>query len=106
MLTLSLHWLVLALDTSIKAALLAALAALALRYLHLRDRIWTGVLFGMLLLPLLARTIPALRLPLPLNLDRLIALQLDEPLPIPTTQASPPSVASDPDPQEVRDILP
>src|SRR5262245_13684756 len=83
MFSLSLQWLVLALDTSIKAALLALLAAAALRAMKLGDsnvrhRVWTGVLLGMLLLPVLARMIPALRLPLPFKLDRLTAFQLDD----------------------------
>src|SRR5262245_59758460 len=83
MFSLSLQWLVLALDTSLKAALIALLAAAALRAMKLRDsnvrhRVWTGVLLGMLLLPVLARMIPALRLPLPFKLDRLTAFQLDD----------------------------
>src|SRR5262245_19586150 len=83
MFSLSLQWLVLALDTSLKAALIALLAAAALRAMKLRDsnvrhRVWTGVLLGMLLLPVLARMIPALRLPLPFRLDRLTAFQLDD----------------------------
>src|SRR5262245_3918123 len=82
MFSLSLQWLVLALDTSLKAALLALLAAAALRAMKLRDsnvhhRVWTGVLLGMLLLPFLARMIPALRLPVPFKLDQLTAFQFD-----------------------------
>src|SRR3954463_2423025 len=84
MFVLSLQWLVLALDTLLKAALLAVLAAAALKASGTRDsnvrhRVWTGVLIGMLALPLVARIVPALRLPLPVSLDRLAIVDADEP---------------------------
>jgi beta-lactamase regulating signal transducer with metallopeptidase domain/protocatechuate 3,4-dioxygenase beta subunit len=69
MFNLSLQWLVVAIDVSLKALLLAGTAALVLRLprlgdSNLRHRVWMGVLIGMLLLPALSQTVPALQLPL------------------------------------------
>ncbi|MDB5390956.1 MAG: blaR1 4 [Planctomycetaceae bacterium] len=64
------QWLELTLDTAAKSLLLAALAAvtiwmLKVRNSHVRHRLWTGVLTGMLTLPLLSQVVPQLRLPIP-----------------------------------------
>ncbi|MCA9054275.1 MAG: hypothetical protein KDA75_10590, partial [Planctomycetaceae bacterium] len=77
MFDLSIHWLVTALDASLKALLLAILAALVLRMLqvtdtNLRHRVWTGVLLGMLTLPLLSQVVPTLQLPFAIDLGGLV----------------------------------
>ncbi|MCG8653475.1 MAG: hypothetical protein MI861_26790, partial [Pirellulales bacterium] len=64
------QWLIFGLDLSIKAILLVAIAGLVLRLLRVRDsnlrhRVWTGVVGGMLLLPWLALTLPAIPLHVP-----------------------------------------
>src|SRR5205807_5129682 len=84
MFELSVHWLVVGLDASLKAALLALLAAAVLRLLrvtdsNLRHRVWTGVLIGMLILPVLTPIVPALQLPLPIVSKSLLALNEMQP---------------------------
>jgi beta-lactamase regulating signal transducer with metallopeptidase domain/protocatechuate 3,4-dioxygenase beta subunit len=59
---------VLLVDASLKAALLAIVAAALLRSFRVRDsnlrhRVWTGVLAGMVVLPFLSQIVPALRFP-------------------------------------------
>src|SRR5258708_11077401 len=66
---LSIQWLIVFVDASLKAALVALVAAAGLALLRVRDsnlqhRVWTGVLCGMLLLPALTQIVPALRLPI------------------------------------------
>lgn len=68
MFDLTVQWLILAIDISVKAMVLAAIAVLSLRVLKLNDsnlrhRTLTGVLIGMLLLPVLSQTLPTLQLP-------------------------------------------
>src|SRR5579871_5331603 len=68
MLELCVRWLVLLFETSLKAALLALVAAAVLRFLRIHDcnfrhRTLCGVLAGMLTLPALTYVIPAIRLP-------------------------------------------
>ncbi len=68
MFDLVVQWLIVAVDVSVKAVVLAAIASLTLRLLRLRDsnlrhRMWTGVLIGMLVLPALSQTVPGLQLP-------------------------------------------
>jgi beta-lactamase regulating signal transducer with metallopeptidase domain/protocatechuate 3,4-dioxygenase beta subunit len=80
MFELSWRWLVLGLDASLKAALVALLAAVVLKLFRIQDsnvrhRVWTGVLGGMLLLPGLTLIVPALRLPLPAAAERWMALR-------------------------------
>ena len=70
MASFSLQWLGLMLDTSAKSLLLGTIAWATIRLLkirncHVRHRIWTGVLVGMLVLPLLSPVIPQLQLPVP-----------------------------------------
>src|SRR5262245_47037710 len=82
MFELSVRWLAWGVDTSFKAALVALLAAAALRLFHIHDsnirhRVWTGVLAGMLLLPVLTPLVPALHLPLLPSPDRLLAWTAD-----------------------------
>src|SRR5437764_10366148 len=84
MFELSVRWLLVGLDASLKAVLLALLAAGVLRLLriedsNLRHRVWTGVLIGMLVLPVLTPIVPALQLPLPLVSESLLALNRIEP---------------------------
>ena len=102
MFDLSIHWLVTTLDASLKAVLLALLAVLVLRALrvndsNLRHRVWTGVLLGMLTLPLASQVVPALQLPVAIDLgwiaeqreaERAAALANTE------SQASPPAVTA------------
>src|SRR5262245_60198417 len=78
MFELCVRWLAWGLDTSLKAALVALAAAALLKLLRFRDsnlrhRVWTGVLAGMLLLPVLTQLMPALRLPLVPSPDWLVA---------------------------------
>jgi len=68
MFDLTVQWLIVTIDISVKAMVLAAIAVLSLRLLNLHDsnlrhRTWTGVLIGMLLLPVLSQTLPTLQLP-------------------------------------------
>ncbi len=68
MFDLAVQWLIVTVDISVKAMVLAAIAMLSLRLLklddsNLRHRTWTGVLIGMLLLPVLSQTLPTLQLP-------------------------------------------
>ncbi|MEM6779398.1 MAG: M56 family metallopeptidase [Planctomycetota bacterium] len=68
MLDLAISWFMVTVDVSVKALALTAIALLGIRFLRLRDsnvqhRAWTGVLIGMLLLPILSQTLPTLRLP-------------------------------------------
>ena len=68
MFDLAVQWLIVTVDISVKAMVLAAIAMLSLRLLKLHDsnlrhRTWTGVLIGMLLLPVLSQTLPTLQLP-------------------------------------------
>ncbi|MFV0445216.1 MAG: M56 family metallopeptidase, partial [Planctomycetaceae bacterium] len=77
MFDISVQWLVTALDASIKAGLIALVAALVLRLLrvgdsNVRHRVWTGVLLGMLALPALSQVMPALRLPFAIDLGWLV----------------------------------
>ncbi len=69
---LSIQWLIVFVDASLKAALVALVAAAGLalwrvRDSNLRHRVWTGVLCGMLLLPALTQIVPAFRLPFTVN---------------------------------------
>ncbi|QDT92183.1 M56 family metallopeptidase [Gimesia algae] len=64
------QWILFLLDVSTKALLLAAIAGIALKLFKLQDsnlrhRIWSGVLAGMLLLPLLTLALPTISLSLP-----------------------------------------
>src|SRR5687768_15245364 len=82
MLQLSLGWLVVALDVSVKAGLLALFTAGLLRLLKIADsnvrhRVWMGVLLGMIVLPVLSRVVPALQLPLPQVFDRLFIVEAE-----------------------------
>lgn len=66
------HWLLIVIDGSVKSLLLAAVAFALLRLLKIRSgsvrhRVWAGVLCGMLALPVLSRVLPAL--PLPIDVD-------------------------------------
>jgi beta-lactamase regulating signal transducer with metallopeptidase domain len=87
MLNLSAWCAVLIVDASLKAALLAIVAAVLLRSFRVRDsnlrhRVWTSVLAGMLVLPFLSQMVPALRLPflreVPLLNQRLWLAQRDD----------------------------
>src|SRR5438874_13496522 len=83
MFELCVRWFAWGFDTSLKAALVAATAAVVMSLLRFRDsnvrhRVWTGVLAGMLLLPLLTPVVPALRLPLIPSPEALVAWS-DEP---------------------------
>src|SRR5690242_2537435 len=80
MLGLSIALLVFVLDTSLKAVVVALAAAALMKLLrlgdsNLRHRVWTGVLAGMLLLPLLTPIVPALQLPVPVAIDRLMLIE-------------------------------
>src|SRR4029450_11351229 len=91
----SLAW---GLDTSLKAALVALAAAALLKLLrfhdsNLRHRAWTGVLAGMLLLPVLTPLMPALRLPLLPSPDWLLAWTADPAAAAATAEAAPDQVA-------------
>ncbi|HEY2413997.1 MAG TPA: M56 family metallopeptidase, partial [Pirellulaceae bacterium] len=73
-----LRWFAWGFDASLKAALIAIIAAAVLKLLRIKDsnichRVWTGVLSGMLLLPVLSPLMPALRLPLMPSPEWLIA---------------------------------
>src|SRR3954468_10570237 len=97
---LSIALLVFVLDTSLKAALVALAAAALMKLLrlgdsNLRHRIWTGVLAGMLLLPLLTPVVPALQLPVPVAIDRLMLIEGEQVTPNPSLAGdSPNSVPS------------
>ena len=70
MLSDSSGWLLLLVDVSLKATLLAALASVGLtlfrvRNSHVRHRVWTAVLLGMLVMPLLVKIVPGLSIPVP-----------------------------------------
>ena len=57
-------------DVSLKALFMAAIAATGLAVLrvrnsHVRHRVWTAVLCGMLLMPGLTRIVPAWTIPVP-----------------------------------------
>lgn len=72
MFDLSSDWLPLALNASIRAILIAVIAGIALSVLRIRDanvrhRVWSGVLFGMLTLPILYCLLPAVPLPFELQ---------------------------------------
>ena len=76
---LAIQWLIVIVDASVKAALVALVAAAGLmvfwvRDSNLRHRVWTGVLCGMLLLPVLTQIVPALRLPFTVNPEWFAAL--------------------------------
>src|SRR5436190_22052005 len=69
---LSIQWLIVFVDASLKAALVALVAAAGLALLRVRDsnlrhRVWTGVLCGMVVLPALTQIVPAFRLPFTIN---------------------------------------
>lgn len=71
---LSIQWLIVFVDASVKATLVALVATAGLALLRVRDsnlrhRVWTGVLCGMLLLPALTQVVPALRLPFTVNAE-------------------------------------
>ena len=109
MLTYSLQWLGLALDATFKSLLLALVAAILLRVLRVRDsqvrhRVWTGVLAGMLMLPLLSQIVPQLRLPQIIPPEWLAIVQspdIDAPDATSTTQARPPVPVEVPAPEPV-----
>ncbi|MCA9051628.1 MAG: hypothetical protein KDA89_22975, partial [Planctomycetaceae bacterium] len=68
MFDLSIDWLTMIVNASVRALLIAAVAYTALKVLKLRDsnirhRIWSGVLIGMLSLPVLSGFIPPIALP-------------------------------------------
>ena len=97
----SLAW---GLDTSLKAALVALVAAAFLRLLQLRDsnirhRIWTAVLAGMFALPVLTPLMPALRLPLLPSPEWLVAWISEPAAPESTaaTQSTEPLLVDSPD---------
>src|SRR6516225_2206242 len=95
MLELCLRCFIVGLDASLKAALLALLAAAAIRLLRIRDsnvrhRVWAGVLGGMLVLPAITPLVPALGLPLALDPDWFVAL-------LSRISAGPPGVNNEPD---------
>lgn len=63
-------WLVLLVGVSLKAMLLAGLAVVGLALFrvsntHVRHRVWTTMLMGMLLMPLLVQIVPGLSVPVP-----------------------------------------
>jgi len=100
MFELSWRWLALGLDASLKAALVALLAAAVLMLLRIQDsnvrhRVWAGVLGGMLLLPALTLIVPAWRLPLPAAAERWMALGDIEPARGVTTETPLPISSSD-----------
>ena len=69
---LSVAWLSLLVDLAVKTTLLWAVAWVALKLLRIRDsnvqhRVWSGVLAGMLCLPLLVTLLPSVPLPLPID---------------------------------------
>jgi beta-lactamase regulating signal transducer with metallopeptidase domain/protocatechuate 3,4-dioxygenase beta subunit len=77
---LSIQWLIVFVDASVKAALVALVAAAGLSLLrvhdsNLRHRAWMGVLCGMLLLPVLTQVIPTLRLPFSVDPEWFAELQ-------------------------------
>src|SRR5947209_8126680 len=77
---LSIALLVFVLDTSLKAVVVALAAAALMKLLrlgdsNLRHRVWTGVLAGMLFLPLLTPIVPALQLPVPVAIDHLMLVE-------------------------------
>jgi protocatechuate 3,4-dioxygenase beta subunit/beta-lactamase regulating signal transducer with metallopeptidase domain len=77
---LSIQWLIVFVDASVKAALVALVAAAGLSLLRVRDsnlrhRAWMGVLCGMLLLPVLTQVIPTLRLPFSVDPEWFAELQ-------------------------------
>lgn len=70
MFQISNQWMLFLLAVSVKALLLAGIAGLSLKLLKLQDsnvkhRVWSGVLAGMLLLPLLALILPTIPLSMP-----------------------------------------
>ena len=65
MFEISNQWLLFVLDLSAKSLVLALVAGIAMKLFRLRDsnlrhRIWSGVLIGMLALPLLSLSLPAI----------------------------------------------
>ena len=73
-------WFVCALDVSVKALMLALVAALVLKLTrianpNLRHRVWTGILLAMLALPVLSQLLPSLRLPFAIDTSWLLAEQ-------------------------------
>lgn len=94
MLTYSLQWLVLAVDAGVKSLLLALTAAIVIRVLRLRDsqvrhRVWTGVLAGMLLLPVLSQVVPVLQLPFLVQPDWLRIATDEPPVALPASTTTP-----------------
>lgn len=72
MFQISSQWMLFLLDISVKALLLAGIAGLSLKLLNVQDsnirhRVWSGVLAGMLLLPLLALALPTIPLSVPVG---------------------------------------
>lgn len=101
MLSLSNTWLALLLDVSVKSLLLALVAGAGLvffrvRNANVRHRVWTGVLLGMIVLPVLTMIVP--RLPLPASVSWTFALnEAEETAPSRTVDsASPPSGIGEP----------
>jgi beta-lactamase regulating signal transducer with metallopeptidase domain/protocatechuate 3,4-dioxygenase beta subunit len=93
MFELCVRWLAWGLDTSLKALLVALVAATLLKLLRFRDsnirhRVWTGVLAGMLALPVLSPLMPALRLPLVPSPEWLIAWTAEPALSAATAEAT------------------
>lgn len=73
-------WFVCALDVSVKALVLALIAAVLLKLSriadpNLRHRVWTGILLAMLALPVLSQLLPSLRLPFAIDASWLLAEQ-------------------------------
>lgn len=72
MLNLSIEWLIIIANASLRTVLIVCIAMLALRLLRLRDanvrhRVWSGVMVGMLSLPLLSVVLPPVFLPFEVN---------------------------------------
>ncbi len=101
MLSHSNTWLALLIDVSVKSLLLALVAGAVLVVLRVRNtdvrhRVWTGVLLGMIVLPVLTMIVP--RLPVPASVSWTFALnEAEETAHLrPVDSASPPSDIGEP----------
>jgi len=93
MFELSIEWLTIIVNASVRALFMAVIAYAALRFLKLRDanmrhRVWSGVLLGMLCLPVLSGLLPPVPLPFELGTDWRLALE-ESPVP---PEETPPAV--------------
>lgn len=100
----STHWLLIAIDVSVKSCLLAAVAFLLLKVLKVRNsgvshRVWAGVLCGMLALPVLSRIVPAI--PLPFRVDTVWLHSLRAERSIVSRELQPPAETSNLQPEFV-----